>query len=313
LDQILAIRTFVRVAEAGSFAKAADSMNLPRSSVSKLVQDLEAHLGAKLVERTTRSVTMTTEGTAYHERALRLLSDLDDMDGNVAGSRSAPKGKLRVDIGSVLANQLLIPSFSDFQRRYPDIDLLLGVSDRSADLIGEGIDCVIRGGALVDSSMRARKLCELDYVLCAAPAYLDERDRPKHPDDIPTHRVVSYFSASSGRRFPLRFQCGDEQTEYAQASSGISVNESTAHLNALLSGLGIGQTFGFLARPHIETGALVELLPEWKPENHALHLVYPADKFPNPRLRAFADWAATVFERVDARRGTAAETVHADG
>jgi LysR family transcriptional regulator for bpeEF and oprC len=313
VDQILAIRTFVRVAEAGSFAKAADSLNLPRSSVSKLVQDLEAHLGAKLVERTTRSVTMTTEGAAYHERALRLLADLDDMDGNVAGSRSAPKGKLRVDIGSVLANQILIPALSDFQRRYPDIDLLLGVGDRSADLIGEGIDCVIRGGALVDSSMKARKLCELDYVLCAAPAYFDDRDLPQHPDDIPAHRVVSYFSASSGKRFPLRFQRGDERTEYVPASGGISVNESTAHLNSLLAGLGIGQSFGFLVRPHLEAGSLVELLPDWKPENHTLHLVYPADRFPNPRLRAFMDWAATVFEPVDARRSAPTETIHADG
>lgn len=313
MDQILAIRTFVRVAEAGSFAKAADSLNLPRSSVSKLVQDLEAHLGAKLVERTTRSVTMTTEGAAYHERALRLLADLDDMDGNVAGSRSAPKGKLRVDIGSVLANRLLIPFLSDFQRQYPEIDLLLGVSDRSADLIGEGIDCVIRGGVLVDSSMKARKLCELDYVLCAAPAYFDDRDLPKHPEDIPTHRVVSYFSASSGKRFPLRFQRGDERTEYVPASGGISVNESTAHLNSLLAGLGIGQSFGFLARPQIEAGLLVELLPDWKPENHTLHLVYPADRFPNPRLRAFADWAAKVFERVDARRIVTPGTIHADG
>lgn len=144
MDQILAIRTFVRVAEAGSFAKAADTLNLPRSSVSKLVQDLETHLGTKLVERTTRSVTMTTEGVAYHERALRLLADLDDMDGTVAGSRRVPKGKLRVDIGSVLANKILIPSLLDFQDQYPDIDLMLGVSDRSADLIGEGID---KGGS----------------------------------------------------------------------------------------------------------------------------------------------------------------------
>lgn len=119
MDQILAIKTFVRVAEAGSFAKAADTMNLPRSSVSKLVQDLEAHLGTKLVERTTRSVTMTTEGVAYHERALKLLADLDDMDGTVAGSRSAPKGKLRVDIGSVLANQILIPRSPIFRASIP--------------------------------------------------------------------------------------------------------------------------------------------------------------------------------------------------
>ncbi len=313
MDQILAIRTFVRVAEAGSFAKAADTLNLPRSSVSKLVQDLEAHLGTKLVERTTRSVTMTTEGVAYHERALRLLADLDDMDGTVAGSRSAPKGKLRVDIGSVLANQILIPSLSDFQRQYPDIDLMLGVSDRSADLIGEGIDCVIRGGSLVDSSMKARKLCELDYVLCASPAYLDGLELPEQPDDIQAHRIVSYFSASSGKRFPLRFQRGDERTEYLPTSIGISVNESTAHLNALLAGLGIGQSFGFLAKPHIESGALVELLPDWKPDNHPLHLVYPADRFPNPRLRAFTEWATKIFEAVDARRSVMTETIHADG
>ncbi|RLL71574.1 LysR family transcriptional regulator [Ochrobactrum soli] len=313
MDQILAIRTFVRVAEAGSFAKAADSMNLPRSSVSKLVQDLEAHLGTKLVERTTRSVTMTTEGVNYHERALRLLADLDDMDGTVAGARSTPKGKLRIDIGSVLANEILIPALADFQLQYPDIDLMLGVSDRSADLIGEGIDCVIRGGTLADSSMMARKLCELDYVLCAAPSYLNGRDPPARPEDVQSHRVVSYFSASSGKRFPLRFQRGDERIEYAPSSAGISVNESTAHLNALLAGLGIGQSFGFLARPHIERSSLVEFLPEWKPENHTLHLVYPADRFPNPRLRAFADWAARIFERVDARRAAAPEIIHADG
>lgn len=313
MDQILAIRTFVRVAEAGSFAKAADSMNLPRSSVSKLVQDLEAHLGTKLVERTTRSVTMTTEGVTYHERALRLLADLDDMDGTVAGSRSTPKGKLRIDIGSVLANEILIPALADFQLQYPDIDLMLGVSDRSADLIGEGIDCVIRGGALADSSMMARKLCELDYVLCAAPSYLNGREPPAHPDDVEAHRVVSYFSASSGKRFPLRFQRAEERIEYAPSSAGISVNESTAHLNSLLAGLGMGQSFGFLARPHIERGSLVEFLPDWKPENHTLHLLYPADRFPNPRLRAFADWAARIFERVDARRATTPEIIHADG
>jgi DNA-binding transcriptional LysR family regulator len=280
-------------------------MNLPRSSVSKLIQDLEAHLETKLVERTTRSVTMTTEGIAYHERALRLLADLDDMDDTVAGSRSNPRGRLRVDIGSVLANKILVPALSDFQRQYPNIDLHLGVSDRSADLVGEGIDCVIRGGTLVDSALKARKLCELDYVLCAAPAYLEGRTLPTHPDDLQAHRIVSYFSASSGRRFALRFRRGDERTEYVPTSSGICVNESTAHLNSVLAGLGIGQSFGFLARPRIAEGSLVELLPDWKPENHVLHLVFPSDRFRNPRLRAFADWAAKVFETVDAARATA--------
>ncbi|MBP2547938.1 DNA-binding transcriptional LysR family regulator [Neorhizobium galegae] len=303
MDQLLAIRTFVRVAEAGSFAKAADQMNLPRSSVSKLVQDLEAHLGAKLVERTTRSVTITAEGFAYHERALRLIADLDEMDGTVAGGRSTPKGRLRVDIGSVMANQILIPRLPEFQALYPDIDLLLGVSDRSVDLVGEGIDCVIRGGVLADSALKARKLCELDFVVCAAPSYLAGRLKPEHPDDLREHRIASYFSALSGKPFPLLLQRGDERYDYLPAVPGMSVNESTAHLNSMLAGLGIGQTFGFLARPHFKTGALVELLPDWKPELRPLHLVYPADRFPNARLRAFSDWVANLFRDIDSRRG----------
>ncbi|WP_234902637.1 LysR substrate-binding domain-containing protein [Agrobacterium larrymoorei] len=159
----------------------------------------------------------------------------------------------------------------------------------------------------------ARKLCELDYVLCAAPAYLNQHKLPTHPDDMHKHRIVSYFSASSGKRFPLRFQRGEERSEYLPNSAGISVNESTAHLKSLVSGLGIGQSFGFLARPLIQSGGLIELLPEWKPQNHTLHLVYPADRFPNPRLRAFSDWATRLFGQIDARRKATDEIIHTDG
>lgn len=303
MDHLLALRAFVRIAEAGSFTKAADSMNLPRSSVSKLIQDLEAHLGAKLVERTTRAVTVTEEGAAYRERALRVLADIDDMDATAAGSRAAPRGRLRVDIGSVLANLIVIPVLGEFTRLYPDIELQLGVSDRSVDLIGEGVDCVIRGGSLTDSALKARRLCELDYVVCAAPSYLEGREVPRKPRDLEHgHQIVSYFSASTGRLFPLRFTAGEETTEIP-ATGGIAVNESTAHISALLAGLGIGQTFGFLARPHFEQGRLVELLADFKPANHPLHLVWPADRFANPRLKVFSDWVAGVFERVDHRRG----------
>jgi LysR family transcriptional regulator for bpeEF and oprC len=300
VDHLLALRAFVRIAEAGSFAKAADSLNMPRSSVSKLLQDLELHLGTKLVERTTRAVTMTVEGLTYHERALRVLADIDEMDATVAGLQAAPRGRLRVDIGSVLANVILIPALGDFHNLYPDIELLLGVSDRPADLIEEGIDCVVRGGPLTDSTLKARRLCELDYVLCASRSYLKGQSIPSSPKDIEGHQVVSYFSASSGRRFPLRFHKGGEEIEHVPAA-GIAVNESTAHLNSLLAGIGVGQTFGFLARPHFETGALVELMTDWKPANHLLHIVWPASRFTNPRLKVFADWVAGVFEAYDTR------------
>lgn len=302
MDQLLAIRAFVRIADAGSLAKAADTLDLPRSSVSKLLQDLEAHLGVRLVERTTRAVTMTPEGLAYRERALRLLDDLEDMDTTVAGARGAPKGRLRVDVGSVLANLIMIPKLSEFTKLYPDIELFLGVSDRSADIVSEGIDCVIRGGVLADSTMKARKLCELDYVVCATPSYFQEKSTPAHPNDlIGQHEIVSYFSASTGKRFPLRFERNDEQIEVTP-TGGVAVNESTAHLTSLVAGVGIGQTFGFLARPHFGDGSLIEILPEWKPRNHVLNLVYPGGRYPNSRTRAFAAWVDDVFKEYDARQ-----------
>jgi LysR family transcriptional regulator for bpeEF and oprC len=301
LDHLLALRAFVRIAEAGSFARAADTMNLPRSSVSKLLQDLEGHLGTKLLERTTRAVTMTEDGAVYHERALRVLAEIDEMDSAVAEARIAPKGRLRVDAGSSLANIILIPALSSFREAYPDIDLQLGISDRHIDLIGEGIDCVIRTGSLADTSMIARKLCELDWVTCSAPAYLEGRKVPEQPADLEKdHRIVGYFSAASGRTMPLRYARGDEQIEIVPRS-GIAVNESTAHLNTLLFGLGVGQTYGFMMRPHAESGALVELLPEWKPKSYALHLVYPASRFPSQKLRVFSDWVASLFSAYDRR------------
>ncbi len=293
MDHLLALRAFVRIAEAGSFTRAADSMNLPRSSVSKLLQDLEAHLGTKLVERTTRAVTVTSEGAAYHQRALRVLADIDDMDSVVAGVRVAPKGRLRVDVGSSLANMLVIPALASFQAAYPDIDLQLGISDRPVDLIGEGVDCVIRSGPLADNtSLVARKLCELDWVTCASPAYLAGRNAPRQPADLERgHRIVAYFSAETGRTQPLHYLKGGEPIEIP-TPSGLSVNESTAHINALLAGLGIGQTLGFMMRRH--EGALVELLPDFKPKKHVLNLLYPASRFPSQKLRAFSDWIAGV-------------------
>lgn len=303
MDHLLALRAFVRIAEAGSFAKAADTMNLPRSSVSKLLQDLEAHLGTKLLERTTRAVTITDDGAAYLERAVRVLADIDEMDDALAGGRIAPKGRLRVDAGSSLANMILIPALPSFRAQYPEIDLQFGISDRHVDLIGDGVDCVIRTGPLTDSSMVARKLCELRWVTCASPGYLQGRVVPQAPGDLEAgHQIVGYFSAASGRTMPLRYRQGGKPVEIAPGP-GVSVNESTAHLSSLLCGLGLGQTYEFMARPHLERGELVELLPEWQPPNHALYLVTPASRFPNRKLRAFSDWAMTLFVDYDNRAG----------
>lgn len=175
MDQLLALRMFVRIAEAGTFSKAADTLNIPRPTATKLIKDLEAHLGVKLLQRSTRRVTVTAEGAAYYERAALLLDDVEEMDALVAHTRAQPRGRLRVDIGSSLANLILIPALSDFRAKYPEIRIDLGVSDRSVDLISEGVDCVIRGGVLADTSLIARHIADLDYVTCASPTYLAKK------------------------------------------------------------------------------------------------------------------------------------------
>lgn len=298
MDQLLAIRTFVRVAEAGSMAKAAGSLDLPRSTVSKLVQDLEAHLGSKLLSRSTRATTLTSEGREYLEKARGLIDRLDEMDAEVSGRALSPSGRLRVDIGSSLANLILLPNLPDFLAKYPDMEIVLGVADRAVDLIGEGVDCVIRGGALTDSSLVARRLGELKYVTCAAPSYLDRTGVPATPEELEdAHHACGYFSASTGAAFPLRFKRGSEPVE-VRPRRRLSVNESTAHMTALLAGTGIGQTFEFVARPYLRDGQLVEILHDLQPEPHPLYLVYPSNRHQGAKLRTFADWAISTFEHV---------------
>ncbi len=303
MDQLLALRVFVRIAEAGAFSKAADALGVPRPTASKLVQDLERHLQVKLLQRTTRRVSVTPEGVAYYERAVRLLGDLAEMDEAAAGARLQLRGRLRVDIGSSLANLILIPALPAFRARYPDLQLDLGVSDRPVDLIGDGVDCAIRGGELADTSLVARRVANLDYVTCASPAYLAARGVPARPADLQTsaHTVLGYFSSLSGKPFPLHFQCGEERL-VVQAPTGVAVNESTAHLTALLAGLGVGQTFRFMAAPHLASGALMAVLEDWTRERHPLHLVYPGSRHLNAKLRVFADWVAEVFAPFDDRR-----------
>nr|WP_197983172.1 LysR family transcriptional regulator [Sphingomonas sp. CFBP 13728] len=291
------MRVFVRISDAGSFAKAADSLDLPRSSVSKLLQDLEQHLQTKLVERNTRGLTITPEGEAYRDHAVRLLAELDELDATAAGTQAVPRGRLRVDIGSSLANLVLIPQLPDFRARYPEVDLFLGVSDRPVDLVGEGVDCVIRGGELPDSSLIAHRLCTLNSVTCATPAYLAANGIPTHPQDLETaHLAVTYLFPQTGKSLPLHYSRGADAYEI-NPRSAVSVSESTAHTNAVLAGLGIGQIFDFSARRHLADGRLVAVLEDWRQPTLPIHLVYPATRHPSAKLRVFADWAVEIFTR----------------
>ncbi|MCG2591976.1 LysR substrate-binding domain-containing protein [Ramlibacter sp. XY19] len=298
MDQIQAMRVFGRVVETGSFTKAAESLDMPKGSATKLLQQLETRLQVKLLNRTTRRVTVTPDGAAYYERASRLLNDLDEMEAAMTLAQGKPGGRLRVDVGSSIASQIIIPALPDFYRRYPDIQLDLGVGDRPVDLISDNVDCVIRGGELTEQSLVARRIANMDLVSVATPAYLAANGTPAHPLDLETgHTVINFFSPRTGRLFPNVFEKDGERIEVAGRHK-LSVNEGNAYLAAALAGLGIAQIARFQAAPHMAGGALVEILPAWKHPLIPLHVVYPPNRHLSARVRAFVEWAAEVFAKL---------------
>ena len=209
MDQMAAMKAFSRVVEVGTFTRAAQLLDMPKPTLSKLIQGLEAHLRTKLLNRTTRRVTVTADGAAYYERVVRILADVDELDGSMTLSQASPKGRLRIDISAPLALLIMIPALPQFHARYPDIQIDLGVTDRPVDLVGENVDCVVRAGEITDQSLIARRIAEFRFVSCASPSYLAQHGEPRHPAELEqAHFVIGYFSASSGRPFPLEFSRG---------------------------------------------------------------------------------------------------------
>ena len=299
MDQIQAMRIFVRVVEAGTFTRAADSLNLPKATVTKHVQALEERLRVKLLNRTTRRVTVTPDGAAYYERTVRLLTDLDDIEASMTNARANPRGRLRIDVGTSVAQLLIIPHLAEFHARYPDIQVDLGVSDRTVDLIGDNVDCVIRGGELSDQSLVARRIGNLEFITVAAPAYLERKGTPTHPLEIEEkHASVIYFSPQSGRHYPLEFRRGDESIDITGPYQ-LSVNESNAYVTSIVAGLGIGQIISWQAQRYLDSGALVQLLPDWTQPLLPVYVVYPPNRHLSAKVRAFVDWAAELFQRED--------------
>ena len=299
MDQIQAMRIFVRVVEAGTFTRAADSLNLPKATVTKHVQALEERLRVKLLNRTTRRVTVTPDGAAYYDRTVRLLTDLDDIEASMTNARANPRGRLRIDVGTSVAQLLIIPHLAEFHARYPDIQVDLGVSDRTVDLIGDNVDCVIRGGELSDQSLVARRIGNLEFITAAAPAYLERKGTPTHPLEIEEkHASVIYFSPQSGRHYPLEFRRGDESIDITGPYQ-LSVNESNAHVTSIVAGLGIGQITSWQAQRYLASGALVQLLPDWTQPLLPVYVVYPPNRHLSAKVRAFVDWAAELFQRED--------------
>lgn len=299
-NKFTAMQAFVRVVEAGSFTKAADRMGLPKAAVTRLIQSLEKHLQTQLLNRTTRRVTVTVDGAAYHDRALRLLGELDELETSMTRAKAAPRGRLRIDVAGSVGRLLLIPSLPDFHARYPDIQIDLGVSDRPVDMLGENVDCAIRGGEILDQSLVARRIGEFHTLLAASPAYLQRHGTPQHPLELENggHRMVHYLSHRTGRPHPLELKQGNEKLELVPPAV-LSVNDSAAALVAGLAGLGIVRTSTIQAEPYLARGELVPLLMDWCSDAIPMHVVYPPNRHLSAKLRVFVDWVADLFARSD--------------
>ncbi len=293
MNHLLAMRAFACVVETGSFSRAADRLGIPRSTVSKLIYDLEAHLGSKLMHRTTRSVSTTLEGQQYYSGIVRLISDLDEMETSLKGNKLKPSGHLRVEAPAVFANSILIPALPEFANKYPEISVSLGVSDRPADIIGEGVDCAIRGGIIQDESLIGRKLAELDYVTCASPEYLKRYGLPLEPSNLGLHKLVGYFFSANGKAEPMTFIRDGEALRLDKFN--YAANDGNGIVQLTTSGLGIGQPLRQTVSSHLEEGKLIEVLSKWHRPRLPLYLIYPSNRNPSVRLKVFIDWALSRF------------------
>jgi len=292
MDRLQAMEVFVRVAELGSFSKAAEQLGLPAATVTNAIQALEKRLGARLLQRTTRKVSLTDDGIAYLERCQRLLAEFQDVDNLF--DREQPQGMVRVDLPERLAHKRVIPALPDFFARYPDIRIKLNASDRFVDLVAEGVDCVVRVGQLSDSTLVARRIGAMEQVTCASAEYLERHGRPQTLADLSRHVMVNYFSSRTGRELPWEYMQGGE-LKTLKLPGLVSVASSEAYQACCVAGLGLIQVPRSGIEELLAQGVLEEVLPDFRPPPLPVSIVYSHNRHLSPRVRVFVDWLAEVL------------------
>jgi DNA-binding transcriptional LysR family regulator len=283
------------VVERRSFTAAASDLGLPRSTVTDAVKQIEARLGVRLLERTTRLVRPTLDGEAYHRRCVALIADIEDAESAFGGAK--PKGLLRVDLNGTLARNFVLPRLSEFLADYPDIELFVSEGDRLVDLVREGIDCVVRVGELRDSDMVARRLTVLDEVTCAAPSYLARRGMPTSIDALAGHRMVGFHSSATGAVLPLEFTDAGDALRYVALPVAITVNSADNYAAMVKLGFGLAQVPRYRIAGELAEGSLIEILPNHPPTPSPVSLLYPRNRQLSPRVRVFMDWLTQTLAR----------------
>ncbi len=293
MDRLTEMEAFATVVDQGGFTDAAKKMGISKSAVSKHVSALEARLGARLLNRTTRRVSPTEIGLAYYDRARRVLNDAGDADALVTSMQSAPSGQLRISVATDFGSNLLSPILGDFLSEYPDVTVNMVLNNRFVELISEGFDMAIRIGDLEDSSMRARKLTETVYRMIASPAYFQKHGRPMRLEDLNEHRLLHYSNQASGNFWRITSPSGEKRV--IRSAGWLTMNDGQSLMNAAVSGLGIAYLPHFLCAEALRDGLVQEAIPNLPADPSGIYAVYPPGRFTQPKVRAFIDFLARRF------------------
>lgn len=293
MDRFDAMRVFTRIVERRSFTKAADDLGLPRSSVTDAVKALEARLGVRLLQRTTRQVSPTLDGEAYYRRCVSLIADLEDAEGAFGGVK--PSGLVRADVHGTQARYFLLPGLPRFRQRYPDIRLHIGEAHQPLDMIREGFDCILRAGDLADSPLIKRRLATLERGTFASPDYLSRHGAPRTPDDLAGHEMVGLLAPDSAEVIPFVFGRGGK-IRHVTLPSMLTVTGPETNVASACLGLGLIQVPRYRVAAELAAGALVEVLADYPPSALPVHVLYSHTRLLSLRLRVFIDWMAEQFK-----------------
>ena len=289
MDHLQGINAFVAVVESGSFRRGAELLGLTSSAISKSVARLEANLGVRLLQRTTRSLALTEEGTAYFDDCQRILRDLVEANEMVSRKRSALSGRLHVHVPHTFAQTFLIPALPEFLARYPEVELRLSLADNQPDLIEERLDIGIHVGEVTDKRLTVRRLRGSHGVTVAAPSYIERRGSPARIEALDQHDCVLFIEPGAALPWPWIFGVRDQVIHY-RPRPRLLANSNTAVLEAGISGLGIIQSANYVLERGIAEGKLVPILAEHEATGPPIQLIWARDRFLSARMKAFIDW-----------------------
>ncbi|MFT8550072.1 MAG: LysR family transcriptional regulator [Acetobacter okinawensis] len=291
MDRFATLDLFIRIVDRGSFSAAAAACGVSRPVATTAIKALESRLGTRLLQRSTRHVRPTVEGTAYYRRCIAILADLEDADCGATGTVS---GTLRVDVIGYLARTILLPALPEFLARHPALTVHLGEGERLVDLVREGVDCVVRAGPLADSEMVTRSLGVMEEVTVASPDYLARHGMPATPEDLEGHQMIGFVSSRTGQPLPLEFTCGDEVIE-VMLPTRLLVSGAETSATAARQGLGLVQAPRYRFIDDLAKGRLIEVLADFPPTPTPLSVLYPSNRQLSPRVRVFVDWLVEII------------------